>query len=197
MIDGHDLPDFGMCQVLQDARRMQGRLQVNFFGDARRQCSDFYKSIDFFEIYVTMIAGGSDMKKKCCIANAVLAFVAFCVMFGDVCYVWGESAANSKEMSGGIFLSVYYLILLIIAVILVHSFYFSAKPMIFAAVYSAALMVILWIIGLISWTRGDAFISDDGLAAVIFIVMTVLSLCISAVYLFAALKKEKGEAGEK
>lgn len=137
------------------------------------------------------------MKKKCCIANAVLAFAAFCVMFGDVCYVWGESAANSKEMSGGIFLSVYYLILLIIAVVLVHSFYFSAKPMIFAAVYSAALMVILWIIGLISWTRGDAFISDDGLAAVIFIVMTVLSLCISAVYLFAALKKEKGEAGEK
>ena len=140
------------------------------------------------------------MKKKCCIANAVLAFIAFCVMFGDVCYVWGESAANSKEIAGGIFLSVYYLILLIVAVVLVHSFYFSAKPMIFAAVYSSALMVIVWLIGLISWpgrkADGNAFISDGAVEVVILIVMTVLSLCISAIYLFAALKKEKGKVGK-
>lgn len=137
------------------------------------------------------------MKKKCCIANAVLAFIAFCVMFGDVCYVWGESAANSKEISGGIFLSVYYLILLIVAVVLVHGFYFSAKPMIFAAVYSSALMVIVWLIGLISWpgrkADGNAFISDSVTSVAVFITVTILSLCISAIYLFAALKKEKGK----
>lgn len=48
------------------------------------------------------------MKRKCCIVNTILAFAAFCIMFGDVCFIWGESAANSKEMSGGIFLSLYY-----------------------------------------------------------------------------------------
>lgn len=137
------------------------------------------------------------MKKKCCITNAILAFIAFCVMFGDVCYVWGESAANSKEIAGGIFLSVYYLILLIVAAVLVHSFYFSAKPMIFAAIYSSALMAIVWLIGLLSWpgrkADGNAFISDSVTSVAVFITVTILSLCISAIYLFAALKKEQSQ----
>ncbi len=83
------------------------------------------------------------MRKKCCIANAILAFAAFCIVFGDVCFVWGESAANSKEMSGGIFLSVYYLILLIIATALVHSIYYSVKPLIFGSVFSASFIIIV------------------------------------------------------
>ena len=135
------------------------------------------------------------MRKKCCIANAILAFAAFCIVFGDVCFVWGESAANSKEMSGGIFLSVYYLILLIIATALVHSIYYSVKPLIFGSVFSASFIIIVQLIGLISWptrkAQGNEFISDGPTAVAFFIIITVLSLLMSAIYLIAALKKEK------
>ncbi len=135
------------------------------------------------------------MRKKCCIVNAILAFVAFCILFGDVCFVWGESAANSKEMSGGILLSVYYLILLIIATALVHSSYYSVKPLIFGSVFSSAFIIVVWLIGFISWLtrkgQGNEFISDGPTAVAIFILMTVLSLLMSAIYLIAALKKEK------
>ncbi len=135
------------------------------------------------------------MKKKCCIINALLAFAIFCIMFGNVCFVWGESAANSKEMSGGIFLSAYYFLLLIIAVVLVHSLHLSAKPFIFASVYSSALMIIVWLVALITWpgrkADGNEFISDGFIAVAVFITITVLSLIMSAIYLFAAWKKEK------
>lgn len=135
------------------------------------------------------------MKRKCCIINAILAFAAFCIMFGDVCFVWGESAANSKEMSGGILLSVYYLILLIIATALVHSSYYSVKPLIFGSVFSSAFIIIVWLIGLISWptrkAQGNEFISDGPVAVAVFIIITVLSLLMSAIYLFASLKKDK------
>ncbi len=135
------------------------------------------------------------MKKKCCIVNAILAFVAFCIMFGDVCFVWGESAANAKEISGDIFLILYYLILLIIATALVHSSYYSVKPLIFGSVFSSALIIIVWLIALISWptrkAQGNEFISDGSIAVVVLIIITVLSLLISAIYLIAALKKDK------
>lgn len=138
------------------------------------------------------------MKKKCCMANAILAFAAFCIMFGDVCFVWGGSAANAKEMSGGIFLSVYYLILLIVATALVHNSYYSVKPLLFGAVFSSACIIIVWLIGLISWpirkAQGNEFISDNPAAVAVLIVITVLSLLMSVLYLIAALKKDKIQA---
>lgn len=134
------------------------------------------------------------MKRNLCITNAVLAFVVFCITFGYVFYAWGKEGAILFEMRGGIFLCIYYLILLIMAVILAHSFYYPVKRLIFAALYSGALIFVFWLIAMIA--GADSFISADPVAEGILITMTVLSLCISGIYLFAALKKEEGKAGE-
>ena len=128
------------------------------------------------------------MKRRCCIINAILAFIAFCIMFGYVCFVWGRDAAGATEMTGAILFIVNYLAILVIAVALVHNEYYSVGPLIFASIFASALIIVAWIgFAIMLLTDSSAFSLETGILNVI----TVLSLIISAIYLFAILKKEK------
>lgn len=128
------------------------------------------------------------MKRRCCIINAILAFVTFCIMFGYVCFVWGRDSAGATEMTGAILFIVNYLAILVIAVALVHNEYYSVGPLIFASIFASALIIVAWIgFAIMLLTDSSAGRPETGILSVI----TVLSLIISAIYLFAILKKEK------
>lgn len=128
------------------------------------------------------------MKRRCCIINAILAFIAFCIMFGYVCFVWGRDAAGSTEMTGAILFIVNYLAILVIAVALVHNEYYSVGPLIFASVFASALIILSWIIeAILLFTGSRTGTTETGA----YIVLTGISLIMSTIYLFAALKKDK------
>ena len=128
------------------------------------------------------------MKRVCCVINAIFAFSAFCIMFGYVCFVGGRDRATPTEMSGAIVLVLNYLAILIVAVALVHNSYYSVRPLIFASVFASALIILSWIVEAIFLFTGSRTGPTETGA---YIVLTVISLIMSTIYLFAALKKEK------
>lgn len=128
------------------------------------------------------------MKRVCCVINAILAFVTFCIIFGYVCFVWGRDAAGATEMTGAILFIVNYLAILVIAVALVHNEYYSVGPLIFASIFASALIIVAWIgFTIMLLTDSSAGRPETGA----YIVLTGISLIMSTIYLFAALKKDK------
>lgn len=120
------------------------------------------------------------MKKICCIINAILAFVAFCVIFGYFCYLRG--VYSSARWDGGIFYIAYYLIVTCVAIGLIHIHYYTKKVFIFSAVFASSIIL---------FTRLLNFLSDGVVLGGIWNVLTVLSLVISAIYMIAAFVKDK------
>lgn len=131
--------------------------------------------------------------KKYCIINAFLAFLLFGILIWFLGYLCGQNFFETHTITGEIFFIVYYFIVVIVACALIHIDILSTKVFIFASIFSSAAIILVWLIGLISWlpNRNTLFISNDPVSVGVYIAITILSLIISIIYLIVIIKNQK------
>ena len=131
--------------------------------------------------------------KKYCIINALLAFALFGILIWYLGYLCGQNFFETHTITGEIFFIIYYFIVLIVTVAVIHVDISSTKVFIFASIFSSAAIILVWIMGLISWlqNRNTPFISNDPVSVGVYISISILSLFISIIYLIVIIKNQK------
>ena len=133
---------------------------------------------------------------------AVVAFISFLIAFAYVFYLYGAYRAIG-ELIFGFILPIYYFILTVVAVVMMHGVIITKRPYIVMSILSIGLMLVMWIIYIcVTVTqKNSAMLSGDILWFPI--VLTVLSLIMSICYISLTLdivkvdKKIKKEQSDK
>ena len=133
---------------------------------------------------------------------AIIAFISFLITFAYVFYLYGAYGEIGELIFEFIF-PIYYFILTVVAVVMMHGVIITKRPYIVMSILSIGLMLVMWIIYIcVTVTqKNSAMLSGDILWFPI--VLTVLSLIMSICYISLTLdivkvdKKIKKEQSDK
>lgn len=134
---------------------------------------------------------------------AVVAFISFLIAFAYVFYLYGAYRAIG-ELIFGFILPIYYFILTVVALVMMHGVIITKRPYIVMSILSTALMLVIWGLNFgYMLASGDK--SDFGFNSELYIpiVLTVLSLIMSLCYISLIIdivkvdKKIKKEQSDK
>lgn len=134
---------------------------------------------------------------------AIVAFISFLIAFAYVFYLYG-AYGEIGELIFGFILPIYYFILTVVAVVMMHGVIITKRPYIVMSILSTALMLVIWGLNFgYMLASGDK--SDFGFNSELYIpiVLTVLSLIMSICYISLTLdivkvdKKIKKEQSDK
>lgn len=126
-------------------------------------------------------------KKSICIINCILSVFVFLCVYGNVCFRAAIEGNGGADFTQRIAVCVYFAIIIILSIICLCSFpYYSNKPLLVSAIFSALLTVIMIIILILSFLIPDLKLPSLDFFDWIIIVFPPI---ISGLYFYAALKK--------
>ncbi len=126
-------------------------------------------------------------KKSICIINCILSVFVFLCVYGNVCFRAAIEGNGGADFPQRIAVCVYFAIIIILSIICLCSFpYYSNKPLLVSAIFSALLTVIIIIILILSFLIPDLKLRSLDFFDWIIIVFPPL---ISGLYFYVALKK--------
>lgn len=126
-------------------------------------------------------------KKSICIINCILSVFVFLCVYGNVCFRAAIEGNGGADFPQRIAVCVYFAIIIILSIICLCSFpYYSNKPLLVSAIFSALLTVIIFITLILSFLIPDLKLRSLDFFDWIIIVFPPI---ISGLYFYAALKK--------
>lgn len=110
-----------------------------------------------------------------------MAFICFLIAYAQAFYLYGAYGEIGELIIAFIF-PIYYFVLTVVAVVMMHSLIITKRPYIVMSILSIGFMLVMWIVYIcvtVTQKDGGGFFDD---ALWFPIVMTVLSLIMSLCY---------------